>query len=354
MAAETPTIGLGKPPSRLGSFVVVHSYADDDDDDDDDSGDTRNAIEMGPLRAGGGGAPAHATAVAAGQDDSPDGDSPPADRAPPLPPTEGASKAAAAAAAAAAAGDEYEGAFAASEDGADRAADSSSTITALGGGESGALRGAGTAGGAGGAAVRASVTAGGAKMSSESDDGLASQRRPLSRMGQLVETLRELPPALPSMFRWIREWRTINLAAMAVLLIFVFVYLIDPIVILAVDPALLRNLGVSPWLIVLYVRGLTRLTTPTMACAFTYTSMHTHTRTHRDIRSHTHAFQPARAVSVCDGGARITAYGTFLVVLLVGMYGAYRRRLALFKVVRVGAVESNRHHHACGYHDYAS
>ena len=102
----------------------------------------------------------------------------------------------------------------------------------------------------------------------EADTDGSKHRQPKTKWGDLVNTLRELPPALPSMFRWIREWRTINIAAMIVLLFFVFIYLIDPIVILALDPALLNDLGASPWLIVLYVKARVReCARPSRVCA---------------------------------------------------------------------------------------
>ena len=87
------------------------------------------------------------------------------------------------------------------------------------------------------------------------EEATAPEKGRKERAHEFVRALREVTPTIPSMFRWVREWRTINLAAMAVLTVLVFLYLADPIVIIALNPDLMNNMGVSPWLFVLCVRG---------------------------------------------------------------------------------------------------
>ena len=92
-------------------------------------------------------------------------------------------------------------------------------------------------------------------------DGASASRRRRSWLGRAVQALTDLVHTAPSptMFRWIREWRTINLMAMGILVVLVVVYLVDPIVLITLQPTLLDDVGVSPWIISLYERRLWRL-----------------------------------------------------------------------------------------------
>ena len=69
----------------------------------------------------------------------------------------------------------------------------------------------------------------------------------------MQEELRSWSLLMPTTFRWMREWRTLNIVLMVILLFCVFVYMLDPIILVAVDPTLVQGLGAAPYLYMLCV-----------------------------------------------------------------------------------------------------